>query len=271
MAEAYKIDARGIEEIDDFIKALPKTAPRALERAIDGTAKEIKQEVRGRMTRVFDRPTRWTLNALQLTPTYKHNMMARVWFKDPVRMREHYLVPQVEGGRRQLKGFERALDNTMMVPGRGARIDGHGNVSTGQIRQLLSVLGRAERAAGSTQNKTKRSSRRNPLRRDYIYLPRGSGKLPPGVYERVARTHRMISKKRSRALGIKGDKAYEYGKKKNKFQRLAMARGLQAIVVKGRQRAAVKPLLRFYHIADQVYAREFRRKFDYYLDKELTK
>src|SRR5574340_131161 len=121
-------------EIRKMIAALPKSAGRAAEIALDKTAQAIRNEVRDEMRRVFDRPVPYTLNSLQITPTKGHNMQAAVWFKDPERMRQHYLVPQVEGGPRQLKGLERAIAarsgvKMELVPGAGARLDQYGNVA----------------------------------------------------------------------------------------------------------------------------------------------
>ena len=94
-----------------MLTASPQLANRAAELALDATAKAIRDEVKTTMPRVFDRPTPYTLNSLQVTPTHNHNMTAMVWFKDPDRMGQHYLVPQVDGGPRKLKGFERGLGN----------------------------------------------------------------------------------------------------------------------------------------------------------------
>ena len=76
-------------------------------------------------------------------------------------MGAHYLVPQVDGGQRKLKGFERAIGEGELVPALGAKLNQYGNVSPGQIRQILSVLGKAEASAGYSANITSRSRRRN--------------------------------------------------------------------------------------------------------------
>jgi len=169
-----------------MLDAFPAKAMRAAEQALDATAREIKKEVSGEMRKVFDRPVPYTLNSLQMTPTRNHNMQASVWFKDPDRMREHYLIPQVEGGPRKLKGFERWLGDDEYVPGHGAKMDRYGNISAGQIRQVMSVIGKAQMVAGFSANITDRSKKRNTKQRDYVYLPKGSrgGVLPPGVYQR---------------------------------------------------------------------------------------
>jgi len=272
MADRFKIEARGLEAIDDYVNALPKTAPRALERAIDYTAKEIKKDVKEMIPRVFDNPVAWTRNSLQVTPTRNHNMTAFVWFKEPPRMSEHYLVPQVDGGPRDTKGFERALDNIKMVPGKHLRLLKSGNVSPGLIQQVLSVLKRAERYAGATRNISGRSKRRNKAERDFIWLRQRRGKLPPGIYRRVSSTGRKVGGKIKARENLLGFATYQRGSKvKGRKQRIIRARGLQAVFVYGRQRKAYVPRLRFYHIADKTHARVFEPTFYKYLDQELAK
>lgn len=250
-----------------LMTTMPKQASRAAERALDRTAFEIRDNVRAEIRRVFDNPVPYTINSLQVTKTYRHNMKASVWFKDPERMGDHYLVPQVRGTVRKTKGFERAFDDTKMVPGRGARRDRYGNVSVGQIRQVLSVLGRGERVLGFQSNITARSAKRNTKPRDYVYLPRGSGKLPPGVYERVVTTGRAATAKAKRTSGL-GFGTYQKGKQKGAYIR---ARGLQGILIKGRQHARTKPRLDFYGVAERTYLKTFRLFFAQEFRKEMAR
>jgi hypothetical protein len=261
----FEIRVEADATIDMLAKILPR-ARRAAERALDQTARDIKAGVRQAMPQVFDRPTPYTLNSLQVTPTRNHNMQASVWFKTPDRMGDHYLTSQVYGGLPAYKGFERAFGDQEFVPGQGARIDRYGNVTAGQIRQILSVLGKAERAAGSQQNITARSARRNKKQRDYVYLPKGSGKLPPGVYERVARAGQEIDAKTSRRLGITGARAYQYGRSRGKWQSVTRARGLRPILIHGR-RAAVKPRLPFFELATAIYDQRFAPLFYQYFNQ----
>lgn len=253
-------------EVRKLIASLPKTAGRAAEIAIDKTAKEIRNEIRSEMKRVFKGPAPYTINSLQITPTSNHNMQATVWFKDPERMSQHYLVPQVEGGARKLKGMERAIAERYgvkmeLVPGVGARIDRYGNVSPGQIMQIMSVLKISERWAGHQSNITSRSLRRGK-ERDYVLIPRKRGKLLPGVYQRVARGSSSIrgryssidNKKKGRAGGAY---AWQVGRRKM----VTRARGLKPIMLRGKTGDPVRPLLDFYGIADQVYSRRFRELF----------
>ena len=261
------------EHIRELLKTVPKEAGRAAEIALDKTAQDIRDAVKDEMQSVFDNPTRYTLNSLKITPTYKHNMEASVWFKEPDRMGQHYLVPQVEGGVRKLKGFERALDNTMFIPGQGVRTNKFGNVSFGQIRQILSVMGSAEHHAGYQANMTARSAKSNAKERDYVWLRKGSakGKLRPGIYQRVARKGRGFGYKTKRNMGLLGNRTYQKGRTRGKFSSIIRARGLKPILLQGRQEQRTTPLLDFYGVANDVFLKKYRKHFDIEFAKRLSR
>ncbi len=214
-------------EFRKLIASYPKTVSRSAEIALDKTARAIRDEVKEEIRRVFEAPTPWTLSSLQITPTKAHNMRASVWFKDPERMHQHYLVPQVIGGPRQLKGFERVLGRKQYVPGGAAKIDRYGNVKVGQIWQILSVLKLADLHEGYTANITARSRKRNKKPRDYIYLPK-QGRRPAGVWQQI---------------------------------KLFPANIIRPILMLGRTGRPVKPRLDFYGIASRVHAAKFQTLF----------
>lgn len=254
------------KEVKALIASLDKKAMRAAEQALDKTAVAIAKEIQATMKRVFDNPVPYTLNSLKVDKTKNHNMKASVWFKEPERMSQHYLVPQVEGGTRKEKGFERAIDHIKFIPSEYLQLDRYGNVKPQLIRQILSVLGKAEIASGFQANRTKQSATRNQKDRDFVWLPRGAGggKLPPGIYRRVIRGN-QISAKQKRFLNrqIKSGRmsAGTYQQTKGGSS-IARAKGLMPVLIVGRQRAPIKPRLPFYDIARQVYDRDFRRTFD---------
>ncbi len=246
------------KQVQAMLRRLPKQASRAAEQALDFTAVRIADAVRTQMLRGFDQPTQYTLNSLKVTPTKGHNMQASVWFKEPDRMGDHYLVPQVEGGRRKLKGFERALGKDEYIPGVGAKMDGHGNVSSSQIRQILSVLGKAEASAGYDANLTARSAKRNKKSRDYVVIKPGSrGRLAPGVYQRY-QTGVGFGAKTKRALPF-GE--WQRGRTRGRFSSVVQAKGLKPILLKGHTGRSVRPLLPFYLIAQTEYAARFTPAF----------
>lgn len=253
-------------DIDQVIGRLSKAAPRAVEiasqRALLHTAREVKDAEVREMGRVFDRPTRWTLNSFQVRLD-KAAMQARVEIKDGYWYRaDSYLQTQIEGGGRKHKAFETALRRVgvlpagwFVVPGEKAALDGFGNISVGQIRQILSWFDAAEMVAGSTQNMGEkgRAKRRKGTRarRGFEYfvarpgsrVGRGSWKngrrqnLQPGVYRRTA---------------------------------FAFGSAIEPILIFV-QRVAYKPRFDFYGVAQRTVDREFKPRLDAALQLELDR
>ena len=156
-------------EVQRHIDLVGKQARFAAAVALTKTARDVKAALVEEMARTFDRPTAYTLRSLFMRGATKDRLKAEVWVKDdragsgtPA---TRYLLPQIEGGNRGLKGFERRLvsqgvmrDNERAVPAAGAKIDAYGNMSRGQIVQILSQIGnRAFHGDYSTATNSKRS------------------------------------------------------------------------------------------------------------------
>ncbi|MGE0289663.1 MAG: hypothetical protein AB7P16_25525 [Bradyrhizobium sp.] len=166
--------------------------------ALTRTAQEIHSREQHEMRDVFDRPTPWTLSALRVKPATKTKLEASVEFKDfagkgvPA---TKFLPPQVYGGGRNMKRFERALSlvgvlppNYMAVPGEAARRDAWGNMDRGQIVQILSYF-RAFPESGYRANITdkRRASLAKGSKKRYgvvYFTTKPGGRLPPGVWMR---------------------------------------------------------------------------------------
>ena len=122
----------------------------ALARALTATARHGQAAARRGMENSFDRPTRFTLNSTFVRPARRDTPVAEVAFRDFAGKGTpafRYLRPQIHGGQRSLKRFERALQavgalpsGMMTAPGWGVRRNRAGNVSQGQIVQILSAL-----------------------------------------------------------------------------------------------------------------------------------
>ena len=271
----------GQTEVAKALAAFPGKAHRACAIALNKTGKLIKEAEVAEMKAVFDNPTSYTLNSLKLTPATKDNLQATVWFKQPDRMGQHYLVPQVDGGQRKLKGFERGVGLGELTPALGAKLNRYGNVSPGQIRQILSVLGKAETSAGFMANITDRSRRRNTKERDFVVIDnRQRGHLPMGVYQRF-QTGAGFGAKTKRTF-LDRSKSYQRGSRKqavrdprtgrfvkwfgqgsvfwegSQIQSIVRARGLRPVLLVGHTGRQVKPLLDFYGVAQ----RTFKQRFD---------
>jgi hypothetical protein len=157
--------------------------------ALTQTAKGLQEYHRDLLPIIFDRPTRFTMNSLRVTPATKAIPVASVWFKDSTRAQSHYLLPQVEGGGRPLKRFEKWLVNRGLmsageraVPAKGLRLDAYGNISAGTITQILSQLAISPDAH---QWETARSRKRAGARRARYFLPKNG--LPRGVWRQMGK------------------------------------------------------------------------------------
>lgn len=253
-----KIDERALARLS---QSNGKAILRATERAIDGTARAIKDAIQREMPKVFKNPTPYTLNSLKVTLTKHHNMLASVWFKDPERMSQHYLVPEVEGGDRRLKGFEQALGGRTFAPGFAARLNRYGNMSYGQIKQILSVL----KLANPDQNRTSRSEVKNRKPRDYVYFRMPHGSLPAGVYQRV-QTGVGFGAKTKRTLPF-GE--WQKGRTRGRFSSAIRARGLKLVLAEI-SRPIYRKRLRFYELGQLVFKVEFNRQFNAELAKAMA-
>lgn len=169
--------------------------------ALTRTAVEVKAAELSELNSVIDRPTPYTQNAMFVKPATAETLAAEVWFKDDTAgsgtPATKYLLPQVEGGQRHMKRFEKALQaagsmpaGTVAVPGSAAKLDAYGNISRGQINQILSQVG-VELTAGHNRTLTKgtdrasRTKQRNAYGRaggQFVAIKVQNGKLKPGIY-----------------------------------------------------------------------------------------
>ena len=221
-------------QVKAIVQEDQKHLSRVIEQALDATAYDMREGLHEEMKTAFHEPTKFTLNSLKYDKTKNHNMEVKVWLLQPERMSDHYLLPQILGGVRKTKGFERALGNTRMFPARGLKLTKAGNVSRGLITQILSALGLAEHTQGYQANRTEKSAKRNKKRQKrYAYLYKGSGKMPPGIYQRVG----------------KGE------------------RNLKPIMLEGKQEQSVTPLFKFYTVSELIANERFAHHFSRLLDE----
>jgi hypothetical protein len=159
--------------------------PYAASRALNDTAYDALKHIQNQMDVVFDKPTRFTKNALMVWRADRNNLEAQVKERPSVG-RRHFLKVQEAGGARPQTGVERLLSANVaysgfiaaVIPAAGAKLDAYGNWSSGQRNQVLSALG-AQRDTAS--NETDASRARNKGRASY-FVPQSG--LSPGVYRR---------------------------------------------------------------------------------------
>jgi len=168
--------------------------PHAQAVALTRTAKLVQAAEIAEIRRTFDRPTQYTLGSVFMKPATKSRPVAKVWLKSKLdagkgTAAEDYLLPQIEGGARKLKRFERALQAVgamppgyFAVPGSAAKLDSAGNMDRGQIVKILSYF-RAFPEAGYRANITARRKAALARRGDAYFIgqPRGA---PLGIWYR---------------------------------------------------------------------------------------
>jgi hypothetical protein len=188
-------------DIDNAIRKLTSAqktqVPYATAVALTRSAQYAKGKLVEEMKRAFDRPTPYTLNSTYVKPATKSKLVASVAIKDnergtgfpPVK----YLFPEVEGGKRNAKGFENLLrragiipDGWYAVPGSGAPLDAYGNVPGSLIVQILSQLS-ASRESSANQQPAGRQKRARAGRAQYFAVspntPQASH-IKPGIYQK---------------------------------------------------------------------------------------
>lgn len=197
-----------IDGLKDAITRLDR-AGKQVRYAASRTLNRLAQEhvipaIRHEMTDSLDKPTPFTLRSVrQWGLATRDRLETTVDFKDVAggaRPAASYLRWQVEGGQRRLKAFEVMLRSVIpalqegyfLVPGAGAKLDAYGNVSRGQIVEILSYF-RAfpEEGRGYKMNSTaatrarKAKSTRKRLGITYFVGRPGNGKLPLGIWVRT--------------------------------------------------------------------------------------
>lgn len=210
----FKINAKAL--MGDALKALrdfESQVPFAMALALTDTIKDVREAEVLEMRRAFQMPTPYTLRSLYIKAATKARLEAMTWLKDGSRPQhylelQHYLEPQIDGGGRPLKRFEQRLVMTGLmrpdqraVPAAAAKLDAYGNMSRGQIVQILSQLktavvqGDFSNATNSKRSRAKRQavayfvSHGSGSRRNGYQGKRGKGMLyeqhlPAGVWAR---------------------------------------------------------------------------------------
>jgi hypothetical protein len=165
--------------------------------ALTRTAKQAQSEVRTTMTRVFDRPTPYALNATRVKPATKATLQAEVLLKDkhgdPQSKDVNFLYPEVFGTPRGRKAFETRLmrvgwlrSNEFVVPATDLPLDPFGNVPTGMLRSILSQAGAAGGPGYSSNKSSSLRSKRTVAKRGTFFVPDPKSSLPRGIYQRRA-------------------------------------------------------------------------------------
>ena len=172
--------------------------------ALNDCAEIAQLNIRDDEKRVFDRPTPYTLDSTYVRRASKQNLQASIEIKDEAfkaNPAAKWLAPEVFGGDRPMKKFELALkrigivpSGLYCVPGSAATLDAYGNMSRGQIVQIMSwfqAFGQqgysANMTAATKARRTRTTARKYGVA--YFALLSKRGKLRPGIYQRVELAH----------------------------------------------------------------------------------
>lgn len=185
-----------------------KKLPYATATALTRTAKKVQSAFIMAMKQDFDRPTPYTLSGTFVKPATASVLTATVGWKDfasagvPASV---FMLPQIQGGKRNLKSTEKMLNNSrtpkplpwgtkwlpdgmVTVPGAEAKLDAYGNMSRGQLIQIISAL-QAFPEAGYNANRNVIKARKKIAKGtrlpDFFVGQPGGGRLPLGVYQRM--------------------------------------------------------------------------------------
>lgn len=177
-----------------------KQLPFAMQRALNDTAFQLRQEWAETMTRVFDRPTPLTQRAVLYRKATRERLTAEIFLRDEAfkgTPPAKYLQAQVMGGTRRQTGKERKLvaagllpAGHFVVPGAGAQLDAWGNISLGQVNRILSQIGAqgdatANESAASRGRRNRREGRKTGYTTQFFALKQRRGRLAAGVYQRI--------------------------------------------------------------------------------------
>jgi hypothetical protein len=187
--------AKGLDQAIRNVGNLKKQVAFANTLALTNTAKIVHAGLVEEMKTAFDRPTPYVLRGLAWLSAKKGGRDAKVFareFAGKGTPAEYILNPQVYGGNRRIKRFEKALQGKglmpagwVTVPGPGARLDAFGNVSRGQLVQILSAL-KAFSEVGYLANRTNsRRSRKKKAGSNYFIPKQKPGAPPIGVYQHL--------------------------------------------------------------------------------------
>lgn len=188
-----KVDTSGLESLSRQMQGMQKQVAFATAVALTRTAKAAQGDVAAEFARKFDRPTPTVMNGLWTKPATKQNLRSMVYVKDrPLGGKNPNSLAQIlahefSGGSRIAKQLEVLLRqqgfltaNEYVAPGGAAKLDRYGNMSRGQITQILSQIGVIRAGFDSTATGSKRS-RRNVQRAGVIFWsagPNGGGGKP---------------------------------------------------------------------------------------------
>lgn len=172
-----------------------KKLPITIAKTLTFLAKNVEKKTYDAMRENFDRPTPIVMRSLRTKTATANDQHARVYLKGyeltkQAKSMADVLSHEFEGGERIPKQIEKRFRqagllgaNEWLVPGLMARMDKYGNMSRGQIQQVISQLGLMVAGSDNVATKSARSQR-SQRRAGYFFWADGETiDLKPGVWQ----------------------------------------------------------------------------------------
>lgn len=191
----FTIDfGRDAREFERAMQTFGRDAKWAAVVATNKVAGMVKERLTAELPSIFDRPTPFTMRSMFVRRASMAKLFAEVGFKDFAAKgtpATKYLRPQVDGGPRRAKRFERLLQSAgilpsgwFAMPGDNAELDAFGNMSRGQLTKALSHIRSFAADRGQNRSQT-RKSRGKRRKEQYFAAKPGNPGLAPGIYKRA--------------------------------------------------------------------------------------
>lgn len=193
-------------QLDGIIKGLAdlqrNQIPYAVAATLTDTAKDVQAAEVHEIRDSFDRPTPATVNSIYVRSATKTKWEATVGIKDFMGKGNpavKWLAAEIEGGHRNTKRFEKALQSAgilppgyFVVPGEGVDLDQYGNIKPSLIVQLLSYF-KAFPEMGYRSNMTDKRklamAKSRKGKTGVAYFVAKDRWLHPGIWARYALAH----------------------------------------------------------------------------------
>jgi len=211
-----KVEIKGLRELQAQLRGLSgdkikKARIAALNDAAFAGQKAGKEEI----VKVFDKPTRWVVGGIRYVKARPDRDFSSIdldfWGNKQGVSAEKILSAQVYGGARRHKRHEVALNRVgilppgmFIVPGEGADMDQYGNMSSGQIVQIIAFFrafgeqGYKANMTDKTRARLAKGTKTKQAIEYFVVKPesyrtwgKGNGKamgrrkMQPGIYKRI--------------------------------------------------------------------------------------
>ena len=203
-----EINIDNLDRLQDRIAHAIRDMPKIVRNAINDTAFNVRVAEQAEIAVSFSNPTNWFKKTIYVTKAKTENLNAAVGpsdyfsrggFHENQTPWQQVMKHNVYGGTRNFKSFEKRLHRAgilpqgwFAVPGEGARLNQYGNMSPGEIVQILTYVNAMDAYAGDNTSRINRlTNRQNAMdRRGEAYfavIPGRAGRtehLKPGIYKR---------------------------------------------------------------------------------------